>query len=226
MDRGVTIIIPFFNEAETLPRTCQELRNIMDTIGLPYTLLFVDDGSCDQGIESLSGPNIHIIKLAKNYGQASALLAGISQAKTEYVLSFDADLEYSVKALPRFVEKLEQGYDMVVGVRSPMRKSLVRRVLEGLTCLKLGRSLSDVFCPLKGASLKLRENFSPHVFPDLELIKLASKVAQVEVERVGRRNGKSKYTFLRKSGQALALLVYLASNWAPVAQYEIVRFRD
>src|SRR5260221_6421218 len=121
-DIQYSIVVPFFNEQENIPPLYMKLTEVMDSIGEPYELVFVDDGSRDSTFRVLSDiyehdRRVNLIRLRRNFGQTAALKAGFDFARGAVIISMDGDLQHDPEEIPRFLEKIEEGYDMVSGGR-------------------------------------------------------------------------------------------------------------
>src|SRR6201981_1484360 len=119
-----SIVVPFFNEQENIPPLYMKLTEVMDSIGEPYELVFVDDGSRDSSFRVLSAiyehdRRVNLIRLRRNFGQTSALKAGFDFARGGIIISMDGDLQHDPEEIPRFLEKIEEGFDLVSGWRQP-----------------------------------------------------------------------------------------------------------
>ena len=129
-----SIVVPFFNEQENIPALYMKLTEVMDAIGEPYELVFVDDGSRDSTFHVLSeiyehDRRVNLIRLRRNFGQTAALKAGFDFARGAIVISMDGNLQHDPEEIPRFLEKIEEGYDLVSGWRYARRDHwLMRRM--------------------------------------------------------------------------------------------------
>ena len=117
-----SIVVPFFNEQENIPPLYMKLTEVMDAIGEPYELVFVDDGSRDNTFKVLSeiyehDRRVNLVRLRRNFGQTAGLKAGFDFARGEIIISMDGDLQHDPEEIPRFLEKIEEGYDLVSGWR-------------------------------------------------------------------------------------------------------------
>src|SRR3979490_3481477 len=127
-----SIVVPFFNEQENVPPLYMKLTEVMDAIGEPYELVFVDDGSRDNTFKVLSeiyehDRRVNLVRLRRNFGQTAGLKAGFDFAHGEIIISMDGDLQHDPAEIPRFLEKLEEGYDVVSGWRKHRVDNLVLR---------------------------------------------------------------------------------------------------
>src|SRR5260221_1408119 len=127
-----SIVVPFFNEQENIPTLYMKLTEVMDAIGEPYEMVFVDDGSKDNTYKVLSeiyehDRRVNVVRLRRNFGQTAALKAGFDFARGEVVISMDGDLQHDPEENPRFLEEIEEGYDLVSGWRYQRRDHWLMR---------------------------------------------------------------------------------------------------
>ena len=117
-----SIVVPFHNEQENVTELYDRLKVVMEGVGEPFELVFVDDGSRDRTFPLLReiaaiDSRVVVVRLGRNFGQTSALAAGFAHAQGEYVISMDGDLQHDPAEIPLFVAKLREGYDIVSGWR-------------------------------------------------------------------------------------------------------------
>jgi glycosyltransferase involved in cell wall biosynthesis len=153
----LSVVVPVFNEEESIPILAREIAASLDPLGLPYEVLWVDDGSTDRGPEVLRGlaaadPRARVLRLATNSGQSAAMAAGFRYARGEMLATLDADLQNDPADLPRLLAALD-GCDVVCGVRARRRDSWVRRVSSRLANAvrnrATGEAVTDVGCTLR-----------------------------------------------------------------------------
>ena len=153
----LSVVVPVFNEEESIPILAREIAASLDPLGLPYEVLWVDDGSTDRGPEVLRGlaaadPRARVLRLATNSGQSAAMAAGFRYARGEVLATLDADLQNDPADLPRLLAALD-GCDVVCGVRARRRDSWVRRVSSRLANAvrnrATGEAVTDVGCTLR-----------------------------------------------------------------------------
>src|SRR5450755_1986905 len=121
-----SIVVPFFNEQENASPLYMKLTEVMDRLGEPYELVFVDDGSRDNSFKVLSDiyehdHRVNLVRLRRNFGQTAGLKAGFDFAHGDIIISMDGDLQHDPEEIPRFLEKIEEGYDLVSGWRNERR---------------------------------------------------------------------------------------------------------
>ena len=117
-----SIVVPFHNEEENVTELYDRLKVVMESVGEPFELVFVDDGSSDRTfplLREIAGVDsrVVVVKLGRNFGQTSALAAGFDHARVEYIIAMDGDLQHDPSDIPQFVAKIHEGYDIVSGWR-------------------------------------------------------------------------------------------------------------
>ncbi|MGB6685209.1 MAG: glycosyltransferase family 2 protein [Candidatus Acidiferrum sp.] len=215
-----SIVVPFYNEQENIPPLYVKLTEVMDAIGERYELVFVDDGSKDKTFKVLSDiyehdPRVNIVQLRRNFGQAPALKAGFDFARGEIIISMDGDLQHDPEEIPRFLEKIEEGYDLVSGWRVSRTDHWLMRQLPSRIANKMMAKLSGVDLHDFGTTFKAyrREVLSEiHLYGELHrfIPALASwavaSVAEVPISNIARKNGASNYGISRTVRVLLDLL--------------------
>ena len=206
-----SIVVPFYNEQENIPPLYVKLTEVMDAIGERYELVFVDDGSKDKTFKVLSDiyehdPRVNVVQLRRNFGQAPALKAGFDFARGEIIISMDGDLQHDPEEIPRFLEKIEEGYDLVSGWRISRTDHWLTRQLPSRIANKMMAKLSGVDLHDFGTTFKAyrREVLSEiHLYGELHrfIPALASwagaSVAEVPISNIQRRSGESNYGISR-----------------------------
>src|SRR5260370_36937843 len=112
-----SVVVPFFNEQENIPPLYMKLTEVMDGLGEPYELVFVDDGSKDDSFKVLSEIDEHdcrvnLVRLRLNFGQTAAWKAGFDVARGDVIISMDGELQHDPEQLPRLLEKIQEGYEL------------------------------------------------------------------------------------------------------------------
>jgi glycosyltransferase involved in cell wall biosynthesis len=215
-----SIVVPFYNEQENIPPLYVKLTEVMDALGERYELVFVDDGSKDKTFKVLSDiyehdPRVNVVQLRRNFGQAPALKAGFDFARGEIIISMDGDLQHDPDEIPRFLEKIEEGYDLVSGWRISRTDHWLMRQLPSRIANKMMAKLSGVDLHDFGTTFKAyrREVLSEiHLYGELHrfIPALASwagaSVAEVPISNIARKNGASNYGISRTIRVLLDLL--------------------
>ena len=215
-----SIVVPFYNEQENIPPLYVKLTEVMDAIGERYELVFVDDGSKDKTFKVLSDiyehdPRVNVVQLRRNFGQAPALKAGFDFARGEIIISMDGDLQHDPDEIPRFLEKIEEGYDLVSGWRISRTDHWLTRQVPSRIANRMMAKLSGVDLHDFGTTFKAyrREVLSEiHLYGELHrfIPALASwagaSVAEVPISNIARKNGTSNYGISRTIRVLLDLL--------------------
>lgn len=235
MPPRVSVVVPAFNEKDNLGPLVEELQLALDSTGLVYEILLVDDGSRDGSRELLMAlqersPRLRVLRLARNAGQSAAFLAGFDEACGEVVVTLDADLQNDPADIPRLLERLP-GQDAVLGVRAVRRDDLLRRVSSRLANAirraVTGDGLSDVGCSLKAIRrehlLDLPRFDGVHRFFGTLLVWKGCRVVEMAVSHRPRRAGVAKYNVRNRAFRTL--LDLLAMRWlrARMVRFEIQR---
>lgn len=207
---ALSLIIPVFNEAASLEDLYDRLTHALKMIGRTYELLFVDDGSRDGSMDLLRlfhtrDPNVRVVRFNRNYGQHSAVFAGMQHARGEVVITIDADLQNPPEEIPVLLDQIDAGHDVVGGWRATRRDPLVRRLLSAavnrVISATVGVRMHDYGCMLRAyrrdvvAQILRCQEISSFI-PALANT-FAASVAEVPVKHEARRHGKSHYGVLR-----------------------------
>jgi glycosyltransferase involved in cell wall biosynthesis len=211
LDLDLSIVVPIFNEAESLPTLHAELTMVLADLDLCYEILAVDDGSQDetgQVLQSLqrNDPNLKIITLRRNFGQTAAFAAGFDLAQGSIVITIDADGQNDPADIPRLLEKMAEGYDIVSGWRVERREPFVTRRLPSIIANRLISQATDVRlhdygCSLKAYRLEVVKNVQLygelHRFIPALAGRFGVRVAEIPVNDRDRQHGRSKYGLSR-----------------------------
>ncbi len=202
----MSIVIPIFNEEENIPVLHQRLKKTLDALGRGYELVFVDDGSRDKSfslLEELSRKDkqMRVLQLSRNFGQHAAVYAGFEKAQGDVIVTLDADLQNPPEEIPKLVHKLEEGYEVVGGVRKHREDSLLRKIpsymLNKIAGRVVGVKVRDYGCMLRAYRRELVQDMLQYqdvsTFIPALANSLAKDVAEIEVEHSPRQRGRSKY---------------------------------
>jgi len=215
----MSIVIPVYNSAEALPELVQRLAGVLPALTPRFEVLLVNDGSRDQSwqvILALLAEHAWLrgINLMRNYGQHNALLAGIRAANGELIVTMDDDLQHPPEELPRLIERLNQGYDVVYGTPQQQQHGLLRDLASELTKLALQGSMGAetarkvsafrVFrSVVRNAFVQFQGSF---VSIDVLLTWGTARFTAVSVEHAPRRYGSSNYTLRKLITHALNMI--------------------
>ena len=203
----LSVIIPAYNEEESLGFLYDRLVESLDPLGITYEVILVDDGSADRTFEQLAelaaaDPRIRVIKLRRNYGQTPAMVAGIDHARGRVLVTMDADLQNDPADIGMLLDKLDEGHDMVVGWRIKRQDKWLSRKLPSIVANKLiagvtGVNIRDNGCTLKAFRADLIKRVplysEMHRFIPAMSSTLGCSVAEVGVRHHARQHGTSKY---------------------------------
>lgn len=212
-ERMLSIVIPVFNEEESLPllyeKILENVTQLSDLIG-SYELLFIDDGSRDSSLSVIKAlaekdPNVHAVVLRRNFGKAAALSAGFEEARGEIVITMDADLQDDPCELRAFIEKLDEGYDLVSGWKynrlDPLEKRLPSKLFNRVTRKLSGVQLHDFNCGFKAYRrevVKIIDVYGEyHRYIPVLAHREGFRITEIKVHHNKRQFGKSKYGFER-----------------------------
>ena len=155
----ISIVVPLYNEEENFQILYESISEVMKQIGKFYEILFVDDGSSDHTFELAKGihlkdKHVKVVKFRKNYGQTPAMQAGFDYAKGDLVISMDGDLQNDPKDIPKIMEKINDGYDIVCGWRKNRKDKLISRKIPSKIANWLIGHITGVKIHDNGCSLK------------------------------------------------------------------------
>ena len=217
----LSIIVPVFNEEESIAHLADVLMSVLKRIGRAFEIIFVDDGSTDKSAERLANalaayPEIKIIQFRYNAGQTAALMAGIDYASGDIIVTIDADLQNDPEDIPILLSKLDDGVDVVSGWRtnrqdSRIRRNLVSRIANTLISRISGVRLHDYGCSLKAYRREVLDGMrlygEMHRFVPIYASWMGAKVVELPVRHHARRFGRSKYGLSRTLKVVLDLMV-------------------
>lgn len=209
----ISVVIPLYNEAESLPELTSWIERVMNEKGFSYEIIFINDGSTDKSwnvIEELASKNsnIHGIKFRRNYGKSPALYCGFERAKGDVVITMDADLQDSPDEIPELYRMItEEGYDLVSGYKKkrydPLTKTIPTKLFNATARRVSGiKNLHDFNCGLKAYRNEVIKDIE--VYGDMHryipyLAKNAGydNIGELVVHHQARKYGKSKFGISR-----------------------------
>lgn len=207
----ISIVIPVYNEAESLPGLHAELTAVLQALGKSYEIIAVDDGSRDDSVRVLkqlgeADPHVVAVCLRRNFGQTAAFAAGFEQARGATVITIDADGQNDPADIPLLLDKMAEGYDIVSGWRQARKEPLITRRIPSMVANRIivrstGIFLHDTGCSLKAYDWRVAKTIKlygdMHRFIPAFASWMGVKVAEVPVKDRARKFGKSKYGFSR-----------------------------
>ncbi|MDX7990379.1 undecaprenyl-phosphate 4-deoxy-4-formamido-L-arabinose transferase [Xenorhabdus littoralis] len=232
--KKVSVVIPVYNEEESLPQLLERTIATCQKLEQTYELILVDDGSRDSSADILTQaaevPENHVIAilLNRNYGQHSAIMAGFHQADGDLIITLDADLQNPPEEIPRLVKTAEEGYDVVGTRRANRQDSWFRKsaskIINAMITKATGRSMGDYGCMLRAyrrhiirAMLQCHERST---FIPILANTFARKTTEIDVSHAEREFGDSKYSFMKLINLMYDLLTCLTT--APLRLLSVV----
>ncbi len=223
MPPEITIIVPLFDEEENLQPLHERLTKALRKIGQPYELLFIDDGSRDgsfavlEKLHEADAEHVRVLRFRGNFGKSAALSAGFSEARGNIVFTMDADLQDDPEEIPAFLDKMNEGYDLVSGWKKirhdPLAKTLPSKIFNWFTRKATGVELHDFNCGFKCYRREVIESLDVYGEMHRYLPALAAehrfRVGEIPVKHHPRQAGKSKYGLERFTRGAADLLTVL-----------------
>ncbi len=221
---GLSIVIPIHNEVDNITILYHELVDVLSKLKERYEILFVNDGSMDGSTEALEriaaeDLSVKIIHFRRNYGQTAAMNAGFKLAQGSVVITMDGDLQNDPADIPRLLEKMAEGYDMVSGWRKNRKDTLITRKIPSMMANRIINKLiegtqvqlHDFGCTLKAYKLGIVKNIDlygeMHRFIPVFAAWLGVKVTEIPVNHRPRVHGYAKYNLSRVSRVIFDLIV-------------------
>jgi glycosyltransferase involved in cell wall biosynthesis len=205
----LSFVVPVMNEEHNVRPLYERLATKMQQLGMRYEIIFVDDGSTDQTFPELQKlhqehpDKIEVIRFRKNFGKTPALVAGFSHCRGDVIFTMDGDLQDDPDEIPRFLEKLDEGYDLVTGWKfprlDPITKTFPSRVFNGLVGRVTGLHLHDINCGFKAYRREVFEDIHLKLYGEFHRFIPAIahwrgfRVAEIKVRHHPRTSGVSKF---------------------------------
>lgn len=207
----ISIVIPLYNEEESIPSLYTRLTAALDEYGRPFEAIIIDDGSSDKSFALLTDiakkdTRYKIIRLRRNFGQTAAFSAGFDAARGDVIITMDADLQNDPADIPLLMSKIEEGYDIVSGWRKDRQDRYLDRKLPSMIANRMISNVTDVRLHDYGCSLKAyRRDLLQHVrlygemhrFIPALAVQVGGTVTEVPVNHHARQYGSSKYGISR-----------------------------
>ena len=205
---NISIIIPVYNEAQSLPILHEKLQAAMAQVPYDWEVVYVDDGSKDESLRVLEEiaaedkTHARVISFRRNFGQTTAIAAGLDYAVGSVIVFLDADLQNDPNDIPMMLEKINEGYDVVSGWRVSRQDTFVTRTLpsriaNGLISKVTGVALHDYGCSLKAYRREVISGFrlygEMHRFIPAYASSVGAKIIEVPVQHHPRKFGKANY---------------------------------
>jgi glycosyltransferase involved in cell wall biosynthesis len=199
----VSVVVPVFNGATLVAECHSALAPVLDGLTGGAEVIYVDDGSTDETMAALrslqrADSRVRIVELAANFGQHAAFTAGFEHARGRYLVTLDADLQCDPADIPRLIEPLTRGYDLVSGIRlnrrDPAGRQVFSRMTTALVTRLAGVPLRDIGCPLNAFTDDVARSLA--AFGELRrflkpiAVRVAHRVTEVEVQHRPRHTAK------------------------------------
>lgn len=210
MSIELSVVIPVYNEEGNVAQLHEGLTKVLASLKRYYEIIFIDDGSKDNTFQVLkeirrTDDKIKIIKFRRNFGKSIALNTAFKRARGEIIITMDGDLQDDPEEIPRFIDKLDEGYDLVSGWKyerkDPLTKRLPSKIFNKLSSLLTGVEIHDFNCGFKAYSKDFLNNV--HLYGEMHRYVPAIaqwhgfRVAEIKVKHHPRMSGRSKYGFSR-----------------------------
>ena len=207
----ISIIIPVYNEEENVKELFSKIEGVLNRMQKTHEVIFIDDGSIDKTfdiLKELSEKNkqLKVIRFRRNFGKSVALTAGFEHVQGEFVITMDGDLQDDPEEIPDFLEKIKEGYDLIVGwqigkYRKMIRKKIASKIFNMLTNRLTGVKVHDSNCCFKIFRNEVVKNIKLHGELHRYIPALAHwqgyKVSEMKVKYQPRKHGRSKYGSMR-----------------------------
>jgi glycosyltransferase involved in cell wall biosynthesis len=222
---SLSIVIPIYNEEKNIPILYKKLKSVLKRLPVEHEIIFVDDGSTDRSREILEeiskkDDRVKVVEFTRNFGQTSAMMAGMDISRGDVIITMDGDLQNDPEDIPRLLEKINEGYDVVSGWRKNRKDATISRkipskVANWLIGKLTGVKIHDYGCTLKAYRSSVLKNvrlygemhrFIPAI---ASMVTATDKIIEIPVKHHPRLYGKSKYGISR----TLKVIVDLLFVW-------------
>ncbi len=203
----ISLTVPVYNEREALLPLFTKVSEVMTARGMPWEVIFVNDGSTDGSAEALNtlaeeNPEVKVIHFRRNFGQTAAMMAGFDFAEGDVIIPMDGDGQNDPADIPRMLAKLEEGFDVCSGWRKDRQDNAIRRNFPSILANKLisavsGVRLHDFGCSLKAYRAEVIKGVrlygEMHRFLPIYAKWHGARIAEIPVSHFARTSGSSKY---------------------------------
>ena len=224
-----SIVIPFYNEEDSVKPLYKSVKKAMDGLEKPYEMIFVNDGSTDKTVPLLekiasNDLNVVLVHTKERSGQTKALKLGFEKASGDVIVSMDGDMQNDPADIPGLVKELDKGYDFVCGWRYPRHDPISKKIASKFGNLVQGNvfksHLHDISCTLRAYTketikvLPLKREGAHRFIPYLLVMK-SKRPSEVKVHHLARQYGKTKYGFSRSFIVAydFLTLIFNSKTW-------------
>jgi len=215
-----SIVVPIYNEEDNIAELYRSITSSLDGYDTEYEIIMVDDGSADGSFKALtaiaaSDRRVRVIRFRRNFGQTAAMSAGFDAASGDIIIPMDGDLQNDPADIPRLIQKLNEGYDVVSGWRSDRKDTFITRKIPSMLANALisrmtGVHLHDYGCTLKAYRREVLDGINlygeMHRFVPALASQVGAKVTELAVNHRPRLHGTSKYGISRTLRVVLDLM--------------------
>lgn len=219
---NLSIVVPLYNEEESIVELYGQLSEVLCKMEKPVEILFIDDGSTDCSFEILTklhekDSQIRVYQFRRNYGKSAALALGFKKARGKTIVTIDADLQDDPREIPKLLNKLDEGFDLVSGWKKkradPMFKRISSKLFNRVTRLLTGLRIHDINCGLKAYRREVTDTIKVYGQLHRFLPVLAHwerfKIGEVVVKHRRRKYGKTKFGMSRFTAGLFDLITVL-----------------
>ncbi len=209
--KTLSLAVPVYYEQEVILQFLKETKEVLDSLDVDYEYIFVDDGSKDNTVQILTeasktNERIKIVVLSYNHGKAFAATAAFTYASGDYILYMDPDLQDPPKEIPRFLETIEKGYDLVWGIRKEKKDSFINRLyskifwgtLNKYTGLEIPKGIAVMRMFTKSFAQNLLAYKETNRFVEGLFMKVGMNYTTIEIDQRERFAGTTKFNFKKK----------------------------
>jgi glycosyltransferase involved in cell wall biosynthesis len=215
----LSVIVLVYNELDSIAPLHEELMGVLQGIDIPYEVLYIDDGSRDGSTERLGqlavrDRHVRVVSFRRNFGQTAAVQAGIDHSRGDILVFLDGDMQNDPHDIPRLLEKIDEGFDVVSGWRKERQDDLARvlpsRIANWIIARVTGVPLHDFGCTLKAYQREVIQDVKlygeMHRFIPVYASWVGARITELTVHHRHRTFGKSKYSLARTSRVLLDLI--------------------
>ncbi|MDQ2943774.1 MAG: glycosyltransferase family 2 protein [Candidatus Dormibacteraeota bacterium] len=215
----LSVIVLVYNELDSIAPLQEELMGVLQGMDIPYEVLYIDDGSRDGSTERLGqlaarDRHVRVVSFRRNFGQTAAVQAGIDHSRGDILVFLDGDMQNDPHDIPRLLEKIDEGYDVVSGWRKERHDDLARvlpsRIANWIIARVTGVPLHDFGCTLKAYHREVIQDVKlygeMHRFIPVYASWVGARITELTVHHRHRTFGKSKYSLARTSRVLLDLI--------------------
>jgi glycosyltransferase involved in cell wall biosynthesis len=220
---NISLLIPIYNEEQNIPLLFEHLFKVLDRLACEFEVVAVNDGSRDGSLAKLRAvaeqrPELKVVDFRRNYGQTAAIMAAIDHASGDILISMDADLQNDPEDIPRLIDRMNEGYDVVSGWRrerqdAAIRRNFVSRIANRIISSVSGVRLHDYGCTLKAYRSDVVKGVrlygEMHRFVPIYASWMGAKITEIPVQHHPRKFGKSNYGLERTIKVVLDLIVVM-----------------